>query len=122
MMKNGQNSQQDESPLQPVFSTSSTDMGWGNNRCSTHLDVTETSNMFLIKTILIGLEPDSLIVTIRGFYFIVEGTLAHNGGRGRYARYVAELVHVQTDYIDVTYQASGELMIRLLKREPQASE
>ena len=114
-MKNGQNGQQDDSPSQPGLPVVSVGAGWGNSRCSTQMNITETSDTLRIQTTLTGLEPDSLVVTIRGPYFIVEGTIAYNGGRGRYARHVAELVNVREDYVDVTYQNNGELTISLLK-------
>lgn len=80
------------------------------------MNVTETAETLRIQTILTGLEPNSLIVTIRAPYFIVEGTIVYTGGRGRYARHVAELVNVREDYVDVSYQDNGELTISLLKR------
>src|SRR5215212_4638311 len=98
-MKNGQssqNGQHEEASPQPVLSAS---IGTGgNSRCATQMNITETSDTLRIQTTLAGLEPDSLIVTIRGPYFIVEGTILYSGGRGRYARYVAELVNVREDY------------------------
>ena len=116
-MKNGQSGQHDDSfPQAPLPAASAGGPGWGNSRCATQMNVTETDSTLRIQTTLTGLEPDSLIVTIRGPYFIVEGTIVYNGGRGRYARHVAELLHVREDYIDVTYEANGELTISLLKQ------
>jgi hypothetical protein len=115
-MKNGQNGQQDESSSQPISSVSSGGAGWGSSRCATQMNVTETLDTLRIQTTLAGLAPDSLVVTIRGPYFIVEGTIIYSGGRGRYARYVAELLNVREDYVDVTYGTNGELTISLLKR------
>ncbi len=120
-MKNGQNSQHDESSPQPL-PTSSLGAGWGNSRCATHMSVTETSDTVYIQTTLTGLDPDSLVVTIRGPYFIVEGIILYTGGRGRYARYVAELLGVREDYMDMTYQSSGELTLSLLKLDPNSSD
>jgi HSP20 family molecular chaperone IbpA len=123
-MKNGQNGQHDESSPQPSApaSLASIGPGLGNTRCATQMDITETSDTVRIQTILTGLEPDSLIVTIRGPYFIVEGTILYNGGRGRYARYVAELLNVRQDYVDVTYQLNGALTISLLKQGDGSAE
>ena len=120
-MKNGQNGQQNEAIPQPTVS-SSNGAGWGNSRCATQMDVTETSDTLRIQTTLMGLEPDSLVVTIRGPYFIVEGTIIYSGGRGRYARHVAELINVREDYMDVSYGANGELTLSLLKRSDGSPE
>lgn len=115
-MKNGQNGQQDESSPQASLPNALSGQGWGNSRCATQINVTETADALRIQTTLMGLDPDSLVVTIHGPYFIVEGTIVYSGGRGRYARHVAELVNVREDYVDVTYQINGELTISLLKR------
>jgi hypothetical protein len=112
-MKNGQNGQHDESPSQSDIVEAPLSLGWGNNRSATHIEVREIADMLLIETTLSGLEPASLVVTVQGSYFIVEGTITHSGGRGRYARYVAELLNARDDFIDVTYKASGELVLRL---------
>jgi HSP20 family molecular chaperone IbpA len=121
-MNNGQNGQSDESLSKTPLPTAPAGPGWGNSRCATQMNVTETSDTLRIQTTLTGLEPDSLVVTIRGPYFIVEGTIMYSGGRGRYARHVPELVNAREDYVDVTYQANGELTISLLKRIESSSD
>ena len=118
------NDQHDETSPQPTLPASSVSKGagWGSTRCATQMNVTETFDTLRIQTTLTGLEPDSLVVTIKGAYFIVEGTIIYSGGRGRYARHVAELINIREDYVDVTYQANGELIIRLLKMVDNSSE
>jgi hypothetical protein len=113
-MKDGQNGQSDQMPSQPEVTATPLSIGWGNNRSITQIEVREIGDMLLIETSIIGLDPASLIVTIQAPYFIVEGTIARSGGRGRYARHVPELVHVREDVVDVSYDVSGELVLRLM--------
>lgn len=112
-MKNGQNGQHDDPP-QRSTTLPSTTSGWGNNRCVTPIKVRETADMLFIQTTLLGLDPASLVVRIQGAFFIVEGSILQSGGRGRYIRHVPELSHARDDFVDVTYDDSGQLIIRVL--------
>ncbi len=108
-----ENSQHDETAIQTRSVSSS--VGWGNTRSVTHIDVRETLETLKIQTTIAGLQPDSLSVTIQGPYFIVEALLAHNGERGRYVRHVPELVDVCGGFVNVAYDATGQLVLSLLK-------
>jgi hypothetical protein len=113
-MKDSQNGQSDNMHTQSEAMANPVSLGWGNNRSMTQIEVREIGDMLLIETMIPGLEPGSLIVTLQGPYFIVEGSIARSGGRGRYARHVPELAKVRDDFVDFSYEASGDLLLRLM--------
>ena len=100
-------------PQEILFQPARFGPGWGNPRITTAMHISRTQDTLRLQTLLPGLQPGSLTVTLNTPHVIIEGLLVASEARGRYIRHVPELPEGTDHTFTVTYESECQLIIEV---------